>query len=285
MTVLSWPDLLSHAPPLDGPVALTIGVFDGLHVGHRRLIGGIRDAGALPLVLTFRESPQLVRSPDRFPGLILTWTQRVERLASMGVAAVVAIDFSRELSNLSGKAFIGQLTENLTIQRIVVGQNFRFGKNRASGTDDLKEMLSGTGVDVHVMEPVVWGGAVVSSSRIRAAVQHADFLGAAAMLASDHCLDLRSADARERTPRGARYARAGLRQVLPREGAYDVTCTGPDDGEFPGRLTVGPDAVTIEAAGRSDIATVRFRHTVERSTTHVPHEGSQGRGGEDVRSQ
>jgi riboflavin kinase / FMN adenylyltransferase len=273
MNVISWGDLTGRKPAIDMPVAVTIGVFDGVHIGHQRLIRAIQGTDVLPLVVTFREPPRRSQEPERFPGLILSWRQRLERFESLGVGAVVAIDFSKELSNLTGKAFIGQLTENLTIQRIVVGHNFRFGKSRASGTDDLREMLSGTASGVQVLEPVLWNGEPVSSSRIRGAVELADFDAASAMLGSDHSIDLRPLTPRGRSPVAVCYGRGDVRQVLPPIGTYGVACVR-GGGEGPGRLTVGEHDVTLEAADCGDIVTVRFWHTSERSTTHADHEGS-----------
>jgi riboflavin kinase/FMN adenylyltransferase len=273
MNVFSWNELRGGPRAIQRPVSLTIGVFDGLHIGHRKLLDGITGSGALPLVITFRESPLLLRAPSLFPGLILTWRQRLERLESLGVSTVVAIDFSKELSNLSGKAFIRLLTENLTIQRIVVGQNFRFGKNRDSGTGDLKEMLSDTGIEVHVMEPVIWDEGIVSSSRIRAAIINADFTSARAMLASDYSIDLRDAARGEAAAGHLRIPRGDLAQVLPREGSFPVACVGAA-GRRTGRLTIDPDFLTIEAGDCSDIISIHIMETGERSTAHASHEGS-----------
>jgi len=75
MTVLTWDDLLSRKAPLDRPVRMTIGAFDGLHIGHRKLMESlVRGQGdGLPLVVTFQQSPAAVLAPGTFPGLIMTW--------------------------------------------------------------------------------------------------------------------------------------------------------------------------------------------------------------------
>lgn len=259
MIVLPWNHLVQRKPPLDRPVRLTIGVFDGLHIGHRKLMDGIVTGAGdiLPLVITFRQSPSLLLTPGAFPGFLLTFSQKLSRLDALGVGAVVAIDFSEELSNLSGKGFIKLLTENLTIQKIVVGQNFRFGKNRISGTDDLKEMLSGTGIELQVTEPVIRGDAMVSSSRIRSAIREAKFTEARGMLAADYSLDLRGLASRSDSPTSLRIARNEVTQVLPQQGDYDVSCTSPA-GTRPGRLTIGNDSLMLGADGCGDITMVDF---------------------------
>ena len=267
MTVLTWDDLLRRNLSMDRPVRMTIGVFDGLHIGHRTLIKsivegdgadqGCRELPCVPLVVTFRQSPAAVLAPETFPGFIMTWRQKLAQLESLGIQAVVVIDFSEEMSNLSGKAFIGLLKENLTIEKIVVGHNFRFGKGRNAGTDVLKEMLSGTGTDVQVTEPVFWGERIVSSSRIRTTIQEGDFSEANAMLATAYGLDLRDVPAHPEGVGKLYFSKKDLKQVLPRQGVYAVNC-GRDGAGRPGELTVGEDSLTLAMPGGNDIETVYF---------------------------
>src|SRR5271157_5030286 len=244
MTILTWADLVDRRPPLDRPVRLSVGVFDGLHVGHRKLLSEItcREANVLPMVITFSRNPVVLHSPDAFPGSILTYRQKMERIGSLGVGAAVVIDFSEEMSNLSGEAFVRLLRENLTIQKIVVGQNFRFGKKRISGTDDLKDMLSETGIEVLVTEPVLRGGSMVSSSRIRAAICSGALGEAQEMLASAHALDLR--DVRKGSSNGSilRIPRGEIAQVLPPAGEYAVRSESPE-GSASGTCRVANDAL------------------------------------------
>jgi riboflavin kinase / FMN adenylyltransferase len=260
MTVISWNYLNRPRPEFAGPVRLTIGVFDGLHIGHRRLMEGVvRGSGeGIPLVITFRQSPAVVLAPGSFPGFILSYEQKLARLESLGIRAVVVIDFSREMSNLSGKAFIALLKEKLAIEKIVVGHNFRFGKGRNAGTDDLKEMLSTTGTEVQVTEPVLWGDSIVSSSRIRKTIKDAEFSEAKAMLAADYGVDLRGIPT-DTIQRGVvRIARGDLTQVVPKPGIYQVLCAGRA-GQRPGELTVGEEFLTVAAADCNDITTVFFQ--------------------------
>ncbi len=259
MTVLTWDDLLCRKPPLDRPVRMAIGVFDGLHIGHRKLIEGVveKDGASVPLVVTFRQSPAAVLAPGMFPGLIMTWRQKLARLESLRIQAVVVIDFSEEISNLSGKAFIGLLKENLTIEKLVVGHNFRFGKDRNAGTDVLKEMLSDTGTDVQVTEPVFWGEKIVSSSRIRTTIQEGDFSEAKAMLVTAYGLDLRGVRAHPEGVGRLHFSKSDLTQVLPRQGVYAVEC-GETAAARLGELTVGEDALTLVVPDGNEIETVYF---------------------------
>jgi riboflavin kinase/FMN adenylyltransferase len=257
--VLNWEDLLGRKSPLDRPVRMTIGAFDGLHIGHRKLMESVvrGERRAVPLVVTFRQSPAAVLAPAAFPGMIMTWRQKLARLESLGIEAVVVIDFSEEISNLSGKAFIGLLKENLTIEKLVVGHNFRFGKGRNAGTDVLKEMLADTGTDVQVTEPVFWGERVVSSSRIRTTIQEGDFSEAKAMLVTAYGLDLRGIPTHPAGDGWLRFSKRDLKQVLPRRGVYAVEC-GEIPAARPGELTVGEEALTLVVPDGKEIETVYF---------------------------
>ena len=246
MIALTWQDLLQRRLPAARAVRLTVGVFDGLHLGHRRLLSEVTGGpqGVDGVVITFSRSPVVVRAPHEFPGAILTLRQKLERMEILGVGAAVVIDFSDEMSNLSGEAFVRLLRENLTIQRIVVGQNFRFGKKRNSGNDDLKEMLTDTGIELLVTAPVLRGSAMVSSSRVRAAVRAGRLDEARDMLTVPHTIDLREV-AGHAGPHGLpRFPRTGIAQVLPPAGEYPAILGGPG-GERPVTCRVEEEWLTL----------------------------------------
>ncbi len=259
MTVHTWEELLQRRLAAAPPVWLTVGVFDGLHLGHRRLIAQITSGGAgtLPMVVTFSRSPVVIRAPEEFPGTILTFRQKVERIGSLGVEAVVVIDFSDEMSNLSGEAFVRLLRENLTIQKIVVGQNFRFGKKRISGTDDLKEMLSETGIELLATAPVLRGSSMVSSSRIRAAIRGGELAEAREMLTVPHTIDLRGIHSRPDSDGSVRFPREGIHQVLPPAGEYAVAGEGPG-GSRPGTCRIEDNWLTLSMENGVGVTTMVF---------------------------
>ncbi len=250
MRVLTWEDFTERRVRLDMPVSLTIGAFDGLHLGHRSLIAAITAGSdeALPLVITFNRNPALVLGKGEFPGLILSHQQKLERLADLGVGAVAVVDFSEELSKLSGRVFVGLLRENLVIRTIVVGYNFRFGRDRDTDAGGLEQMLRGSGTEVRVSGPVLYRGSVVSSSRIRKSIQEASFAEAREMLSADYSLDLRGL-AVTRQGVVSLIARKAMAQVLPRAGRYAVTCAGGASGaRSRGELTIGEDSLALACA-------------------------------------
>lgn len=262
MTVLSWDDLVGSGHGLAGPVDLTIGAFDGLHAGHRLLIGEItRDPGSTTsLLVTFLRNPALVLGTRPFPGLILTNRQKLERLAGLGVQAVAVVDFSEELSKLSGKAFIGLLQQALAIRRIVVGHNFRFGWHRDTDAAGLAAMLAGTGTEVLVEGPVLSRGGVVSSSRIRKSIQEAAFAEAREMLLAEHALDLREVPGRLDADGVLRVSRAQVAQVLPPDGRYAVTCRDGEGGAAEAELAIGNESLALDGPGAAGAVEVIFAH-------------------------
>jgi FAD synthase len=250
MIVLTWEDFTERRVRLDRPVGLTIGTFDGLHLGHRSLISAIAadSKAALPLAIAFNRNPALLLGKGEFPGLLLSHRQKLERLEALGVGAVAVVDFSEELSKLSGRVFVGLLRENLVIRTIVVGYNFRFGRDRDTDAGGLEQMLRGSGTEVRVTGPVLHRGSVVSSSRIRKTIQEASFAEAREMLSTDHSLDLRGLPV---TRQGlvSLIARKAVTQVLPRAGRYTVTCMrGASGAACNGELTVGEDSLALACA-------------------------------------
>ena len=260
MIVATWEEFLAGrtvaGPALrERPARLTIGVFDGLHLGHRRLIAAITgtrgpdDGKRLAVVVTFRRPPGHVLGRADVPGLILSLPQKLHRLAALGVGAAVLIDFSKEISTLSGRDFIDLLRGRLTIERIVVGPNFRFGKNRDADVHDLAAMLSASPTTVQAIEPVRLGGETVSSSRIRRAVREGDLDLAAAMLAG-------VPEARE-GPGVLRFSRAEVPQVLPAAGTWAVTGRSPE-GSVPGTLEAVEESVVVRFAREAEVTALVF---------------------------
>lgn len=268
MIVAAWEEFLAGrtaaGPSLAAqPVRLTIGVFDGLHLGHRRLIAAVTGAGdpgagkPLAVVVTFRRPPGHVLGRADVPGLILSLPQKLRRLAELGVGAVVLIDFSGEISTLSGRDFIDLLRGRLAIERIVVGPNFRFGRNRDADVSDLEAMFGAGPTAVQAIGPVRLRGEIVSSSRIRRAVREGALDLAADMLGAPHEIDLAGVAA-AREGRGVlRLPRAEVPQVLPAAGSYAVTCRSPE-GDVAGTLEAAEESVVVRLAREAAITALTF---------------------------
>lgn len=179
MRVLEGPHLNWGPGP---PAAVTVGVLDGVHLGHRSLLRYLVADGLVPTVATFEPHPIEVLVPGEQPRLITTLGERLEILDGLGVEQVAVLDLAR-IRELSPEAFVGQvLVQRLNARRIVAGVDFQFGKNRAGTVALLKSLGSELGYQADVLDLVIDEG-VVSSSRIRGLIESgavgeaADLLG------------------------------------------------------------------------------------------------------------
>ena len=176
-------DLRTWQPGPEG-VALTIGVFDGVHLGHRHLLDELRrrSDGVPVAVLTFDRHPLAVVAPEAAPRLITTLEQRLELLAGAGVDLVAVLTFDEEVRSLEPMVFIDRIVVGAIGARlIVVGEDFRFGRGRGGDVTMLRQAGRRLGFDVAGME-LVGETAPFSSTAIRRALGDGDVAGAAVAL-------------------------------------------------------------------------------------------------------
>jgi riboflavin kinase/FMN adenylyltransferase len=156
---------------------LTIGVFDGVHLGHRHLIAKLvslaRKQGLASGVITFRRHPQEALTRTRLP-FLTDLERRIELLKSEGVDAVIPLTFTPELAALSPKEFLELVIKHLRMKGLVVGPDFALGKNREGDTNVLRRLGEAMGFSLTVVPPLLIGGEVVSSTAIRKALAEGD---------------------------------------------------------------------------------------------------------------
>src|SRR3954453_24002792 len=175
------------------PRRVAVGEFDGVHLGHRAVIG---DADT---VLTFDPHPRAVVAPDAAPKLLTPLPVKADIVAGLGVRELVVIPFDGAFAAQSPQAFIDDvLVGILGAQQVSVGENFRFG-HRARGDAEL--LRAQTAFTTRVVELVEADGGVVSSSRIRELVETGDIPGANRLLGAPFALrgDVAHGDKRGRT--------------------------------------------------------------------------------------
>jgi FAD synthase len=240
------------------PVALTIGNFDSLHVGHQRLIRGVVENAheAVAAVCTFEQNPASVLGSRPFPGSILSFPQKIDKLEGLGVALVVLIDFSPEISKLTGKSFLELLASRLEVKKLVVGYNFHMGRGRDTNAQELVGILTGSGTELEIVPATMYREEVVSSSRIRNLIQLGRFTEVKDMLSDDFRLDLREATV-ERQQDSCRVRRSDIGQVLPRIGDYQVRFI-TDSLEVADVLTVGEEQISWQRNFAGTVKEIRF---------------------------
>ncbi len=178
---------LDSVPPDARPSAVALGTFDGVHLGHRAILGTAlgraRAVGLDAVACTFDRHPMEILNPERAPLPITTVEERLALIGETGVDVVISLAFTRELAAIEPEAFVKDvLLGRLRAREIVVGDSHRFGRAARGDARMLVDLSGRFGFQAHVVPPMAVDGAVVSSSEIRAALQRGDVSGAARSL-------------------------------------------------------------------------------------------------------
>ena len=178
---------MSHLPPLARGTTVTVGSFDGVHLGHQAVLREIarraEARGRKSVLVTFEPHPLEVVNPQAAPPLLTTDAERREMLAQLPLDYVFFLRFDRHLAAMSPEEFVDQvLLERCRMRELVIGHDHGFGRGRSGDVETLRRLGAERGFDVDVVEVVDSGDQHVSSSRIRRAVAGGDLATAARML-------------------------------------------------------------------------------------------------------
>jgi len=169
-------ELVRLSPKKD--MLLTIGVFDGVHLGHKYLISQLKEyakqQNLLTGVVTFRQHPQEVLFPQTKLPFLTDLTERTNLLKSEGVEAIITLSFTHELAHLSAHQFVSLLKKYLRMRGVVIGPDFALGRDREGNTNSLYTLGQDMNFSVTVIPPIVINGEVVSSTAIRKALADGD---------------------------------------------------------------------------------------------------------------
>ena len=239
-----------EAVPEDlGPAVVTVGMFDGVHRGHRALLDRVAAEAAargLPAAaVTFDRHPLAVLRPGSEPPLLTTLDRKVELLGAAGMDRVLVLAFTRELSQVGAEVFAAEvLFDALAARAVVVGENFRFGHKAAGDPALLAELGRPRGIEVVAVPLHTDGDQVVSSTRVRAELAEGDVAAAAASLGRPYAVEgeVVVGDRRGRPLLGVPTANlavpAGI--ALPADGVYAGHLTDDADGiARPAAISVG----------------------------------------------
>ena len=204
-----------------------MGNFDGVHLGHARIVGALRDVGrrlGLPTaVFTFDPHPARILRPAAAPPALTTPERRAELLLALGVDAVLLWPIDATTLALAAEAFYGDvLRAGVRAAAIVEGPDFRFGAGRSGDVALLRRLAATDGVEVAVVDPVSSAGEPVSSSRIRSLVAAGDVSGAAALLTAPYRISgvVVHGRARGRTLGFPTANLSGIATLVPAPGVY-----------------------------------------------------------------
>ncbi len=223
MRVVDWGDAVSGRAAMPERSAATIGVFDGLHLGHRALVERVvaKAPGLAPVVVTFRDNPKRVTRPHRFSGCLFTLEQKLSALEDAGAEVCVLIDFSGNFSKLAGSEFVSALG-SIGVRSFVIGSDFKCGHRLSTDAEGLMAVAASFGADTEIVGPITLDGEPVSSSRIRSAIANGRTDLALAMLGRPYTLDLRRLEI-EYERGSAAFSLKGSGLVEPAPGRYEAT--------------------------------------------------------------
>lgn len=177
-------ELAETAPQRE--TALAIGVFDGVHLGHQHLIEKLKQKATsenlLSGVVTFRNHPRLVLSPETNLTYLTSLSERIRLLRSLGVELIVTVSFTPELAQLRAREFVALLGRYLKMHTLVIGPDFALGRGREGNGPNLQALGEELNFSVDVVPPRVWQGEVVSSTAIRQALTQGDMGKASELL-------------------------------------------------------------------------------------------------------
>ncbi len=241
----------------DGGSSVALGVFDGLHRGHRVLVDRAvelgRELGADPVLVSFDPHPVQVVRPGTHPFVLTPLERRAQLAGELGVDAVFALPFDREMASWEPAAFVDSvLVDGLDCRAVTVGRNFTFGR-RATGTSQtMAELCAERGITCEVVDLLEVGGERVSSSRIRRLLAAADVAGAAQILGRPHRVSGPVVHGAGRGGRDLGYPTANLGlpeyTAIPADGVYAGWFTVLDDAPVDGTIVPGrryPAAISV----------------------------------------
>ena len=180
---------LKHENPLDSTI-LTIGAFDGIHLGHqaiiRRLAKHARDRGLASGMVTFDPHPRVLLSPESETLLLTTLDEKIELVQELGIDLMVIMHFDHELAMASARDFVRTLSVRLRMLELWVGRGFRLGRDREGDAANLEEIGEQMGFRLRVVEPVSRDAEIISSTEIRALLGEGNVARAAALLGRNY---------------------------------------------------------------------------------------------------
>jgi riboflavin kinase/FMN adenylyltransferase len=225
---------------------LTIGNFDGVHLGHGSLFRHVKQLAETfngeAMVMTFDPHPSKVLYPDNGPPLITPHEQKVRYIEAAGIDILIVVRFTHEFARMEARDFVHDLIHaKIGARAVVVGPDYRFGRKRQGDIALLTKMGKSLGFEVHVVPDLTIDGAAVSSSTIRKFVIAGDLQKARQMLGRDYQLAGRVIRGRDRGGRLLGFPTANLElgdELTPKTGVY-ATEVIVDGRSYEGATNIG----------------------------------------------
>ncbi|HES60234.1 MAG: bifunctional riboflavin kinase/FAD synthetase [Calditrichaceae bacterium] len=233
----------------DRRCAVTIGTFDGLHLGHKKIIEKLNNIASeknlCSTLLTFDPHPKIVlkQSDDFHIAILTTLDEKKKILTEMGINRLVVIEFNRAFASQSYEQFVKHvLIEKIGAQAIVVGYDHAFGKDRKGNFDNLKLLCDRYSFDLHKVDPIEINGEIISSSLIRRAISEGDVVAAGKYLGRYYSYSGKVIPGDSRG-KGLHFPTANIynsnqNKQIPASGVYAVDVVYKDS-TYKGMLNIG----------------------------------------------
>ncbi|MCH7882096.1 MAG: bifunctional riboflavin kinase/FAD synthetase [Proteobacteria bacterium] len=226
--------------------AVTIGNFDGIHLGHQKVLKQLKSVASrydlLATVMIFEPQPIEYFAPDKAPKRLARFREKLAYLKSQQIDYLLCLKFDQRLALLSAEDFVEQiLVAQLNVRHLVIGDDFRFGRNRAGNFDLLQTLGQQYDFVVENADTLLIDGARVSSTRIRESIQHDDFKKAAQLLGRPYSLSGKIAHGRK-LGRELGYPTINIKMgdnTLIVKGIFAVTVKGIDNRVLRGVASIG----------------------------------------------
>lgn len=178
---------LQNIPKAARGCVLTVGNYDGVHLGHQQMIGAVKrraaELGTAATVLVFEPSSKEFIDPDGAPPRLTRWREKFAALQALGVDRLVTLRFDEYIRAMTPQSFVDELIVGvLGAKHLVVGDDFRYGSNACGTIESLRAAGREHGFGVERMDPFILDGVRVSSTAVRERLERADYAGAARLL-------------------------------------------------------------------------------------------------------
>ncbi len=285
---------------VQGHSVVTVGSFDGVHLGHQAIIRSLNRAGeqchCLPILVTFHPHPKMVVGPSngRRVLLLTTLEEKLDLLEEYGLPAVLIIPFTREFSRTTYDEFVRKyLVDILRVKKMVIGHDHHFGRNREGHEAQLREFGRKYGFEVEALEPYFVDGEIVSSTRIREYLMRGEIKRANRLLGRYYSVRGKVVEGDHRG-RKLGFPTANIRlthlyKLLPRNGVYAVEVR-LKNGVYKGMMNIGHrptfnfDPLTLEVHIINFTGSI-YGEDIEVAFKDFVREERQFRSAEELREQ